>query len=343
MFSLFPLRRLWLVLAVLFALTLFLLSPVLFRQPAPALAVVTLLRRPNGLPTLHCSLADYDALSRSYAAWRVAATDSWSALGFPTHSSLARVFSIFDLGASVAKSDARREIFNFAPPRASASTCPLVYYGPSGDGGKWLCSVENMRKGCIIYSLGSRNEFDFEESMLATTPCTIHTFDCTVDGSAKPNNPRVVFHRQCLGDRDDARHYLPLAALAAENGHAHIDILKMDIEGGEYSVFRALAAARGDPATASLLPDQISFESHVNVDDNFWRMWSDVLDLGYAIVSREDNIYCSHCVEYTVVRAFLPAPPDSPPPPAAATAAHAATGTAAALSIALQRRRFPLR
>jgi hypothetical protein len=47
----------------------------------------------------------------------VAATDSWSALGFPTHSSLARIFSVFDLGASEAKGDARRQIFNFAPPR----------------------------------------------------------------------------------------------------------------------------------------------------------------------------------------------------------------------------------
>ena len=96
----------------------------------------------------------------------------------------------------------------------------------------------------------------------------------------------------------------------------------MDIEGGEYPVFASLADM---PAEAShLLPDQISFELHIgrsaspqscgSTNCEFWRLWSNVLDLGYVPVSREDNALCVMCVEYTLARIFEPSPRHTPPP-----------------------------
>lgn len=272
--------------------------------------------------------ADFAAASSARAAWRVAPTDTWSQHGWPSANAVIEYVT--------------RPVFNYAPPRAATAPCTLRRYGGVGDGGKWLCSLAELAPGCVIYSLGSRNEFDFEAAMLAATPCAIHTFDCTVDGSTKPADPRIVFHRQCLGDsatiadlnaRTGSTHdpalFLSLERLAAANGHARIDVLKMDIEGGEYPVFQALATAAAGGATERLLPDQISFELHVSNENfatticsycDFWRLWSDVVDLGYVAISREDNPLCGHCAEFTLVRAF-PAVARADVPPSAPAAA----------------------
>ena len=265
--------------------------------------------------------SDFAQASHAAAAWGAAPTDTWAALDFPGPNK-------------------QLPIFNYAPPLARS--CERRRYGATGDGGKFLCSLAALKPGCVIYSLGSRNQFDFEAAMLAETPCAIHTFDCTVDGSTKPADARVIFHRQCLGDGATAAllnarqpagtpaltaaDFFTLAELAASNGHSHIDVLKMDVEAGEYPIFASLAAT---PREADhLLPDQISFELHVarppwfecEPQCDFWRLWSDALDLGYAIVSREDNALCDSCVEYTLARVSRSLPRRRYPPKAPAAA-----------------------
>lgn len=296
---------------------------------------------PHSFPqTLGWKSADFEATARSHIAWRHLPKDTWSKFNFPHYSPDQKLQSF--------------PIFNFAPPLA-AKICSLTKYGGSDDGGKFLCSLDQLQEGCVIYSLGSNNNFQFEMSMLRETPCSIHTFDCTVDGFNKPADPRVVFHRQCLGNRVaigesmrllgrsfDSSLFFSLAELAFQNGHDAITILKMDIENGEYSVFESLS---DDVAIHKhLLPDQISFELHVSERDplgfpegicavcNVWTLWSNVLDLGYAIVSREDNPLCPHCAEYTLVRAFQPSPIKSLPPcaPSAALVDPWLEGTRAA-------------
>ena len=194
----------------------------------------------------------------------------------------------------------------------------LARFGGDGDGGKLLCGVHNLPPGCVVYSLGSRNDFSFEAAVLAATPCKVATFDCTVDGAERPRDARLSFHRQCLGDEPGQ---FSIAQLAEANGDAHIDILKMDIEGGEHSVFaslRAHAAAaaaaaerggRGRGGEDSLLPDQIVFELHAWDASETARvaaLWSSVFALGYRIAAREDNPTHPGCAEFTVVRVLAP-------------------------------------
>jgi len=165
-----------------------------------------------------------------------------------------------------------------------------------------------------VYSLGSNNDFSFETAMLAATPCEVHTFDCTSE-APKAYMPRHAFHKVCLGDAVDATHGT-LASITAGLRHSHISLLKMDIEGGEFSVFAAFhravfAAAPGAPraAVARVLPDQISFELHnetLSAGHDANVVWPQLADLGYVIVSREDNPECGICAEFTVVRAFEP-------------------------------------
>lgn len=74
-----------------------------------------------------------------------------------------------------------------ATPRLS--DCPGLTRFPesevntASDGGKWLCGIKSLGEGCVIYSLGSNAEFDFEYEMVEATPCEVFTFDCTVSES----------------------------------------------------------------------------------------------------------------------------------------------------------------
>ena len=168
--------------------------------------------------------------------------------------------SVYGLGHRRAPGIDLSQLAHAIVPLQAVRACPeLARYGGQhaqdkivGDGGKLLCGLTSLPRDCVIYSLGSANDFSFEETMLRATPCAIHTFDCTVDGATKPADSRIVFHRQCLGD-GGAPGFFSLPQLAAQNGHTRIDLLKMDIEGGEYGVFASLLAAASSGNTG-LLP-----------------------------------------------------------------------------------------
>ena len=227
--------------------------------------------------------------------------------------------------------------FDVAPPLqncAPLSRYPLNFADPLqwDDGGKLLCNVGALELGCVIYSLGSAGDFRFEMSMHASSPCEIFTFDCTPLAAGaqsldaiKPY-PRIHFHPICLGSSDDpASQYRSLSSIAAQFGHTKIVLLKMDIEGFENPVVEALYNQAAHNATSkvllSLLPAQINMEVHwsVAMPDLAWStragaagleagdlamIWVQLSDLGYVPITRENNLECPHCAEFTMVRAF---------------------------------------
>jgi hypothetical protein len=96
-----------------------------------------------------------------------------------------------------------------------------------------------------------------------------------------------------------------------------IDLLKMDIEGYEYDVIASWTGSRA-------LPRQMAVELHYagiyygtndynNIASNQNLLWplrslglsdlslfvSHIVDMGYSIVSKEDNPLCPHCSELT--------------------------------------------
>ena len=239
----------------------------------------------------------------------------------------------------------RHARFDASPPVARCA--PLTRLGAGvtrGDGGKWLCGQAALTPGCIIYSLGSNNEWDFEVAVLAETPCEVFTFDCT-SNPPPPDiaTPRLHFERVCLG-HGGGDTFRTLGELAAARGHATISLLKMDIEGYEFDVVESLWRSAllggdggGNPAAAvaaaqALLPAQLTVEVHDasimrglawNCADVCSRspppygkgvalssgemlpLFVQLTDLGYVAVSREDNNMCTECVEFTFIRAFV--------------------------------------
>jgi hypothetical protein len=129
--------------------------------------------------------------------------------------------------------------------------CPhhVERIGALGDGGKWVCGVERLAKEqkCVIYSFGINGESSFEATLLDRAPgCEVWGYDFTVKsfGPEIEDYPllkaRSHFQPWALGGRnahgpEDESKYYTLDALMKLNGHTFIDVLKIDVEGAEFS------------------------------------------------------------------------------------------------------------
>lgn len=210
------------------------------------------------------------------------------------------------------------------PPLECAQ--PLKRYGErttgilagTGDGGKWLCGVEEVLNAgsCSIFSLGSNGDFSFEELMTQVTACHVYTFDCTTVSPAEVGSSgRIHFQQVCIDSADSADGRMKmLSTVTRELGLGSIQLLKMDIEGFEHRVLDAfLRNYRVDRTFSATLPGQISLEVHhtdlpwlpqgVQIPmETLGSAFMALAEMGYSLVSREDNPSCPHCSEFTYVR-----------------------------------------
>ncbi|KXS19255.1 hypothetical protein M427DRAFT_472686 [Gonapodya prolifera JEL478] len=199
------------------------------------------------------------------------------------------------------------DMYNLIPTTYMCDPNHLARRPAIGDGGKWICVVPKTEP-CIIYSLGSNGDFSFEDAMHAESggKCQIWTFDCT---STEPpaTHSYINFRPWCLSDVDNAgvtygRIYKTFESIVTELGHNAVDILKMDIEGGEHQVFRTLLK---NPV---VLPTQIAVEMHFygsllyNTRQvlEYYKSWR---KLGYHVVIKEHNVLCTACTEFLLVHA----------------------------------------
>ena len=93
--------------------------------------------------------------------------------------------------------------------------------------------------------------------------------------------------------------------LLYENGHARVHVLKVDIEGGEYSVFADILTQ----FNSTKLPYQISFESHWWNRDIYHailhqHVFAQLWQSGYRFMQHELNPWDNACVEWTLMRVF---------------------------------------
>ena len=160
--------------------------------------------------------------------------------------------------------------------------------GAFGDGGKWICDLYRLksRSDCLVYSVGSSGDFAFEIELKKVMPhCEIHTFD---------KNPypcptgTCTFHQILFGN---GSHFINTSKswteVVQELNHAQrlIDILKIDIEGDEYSFFPLIF--QSNPKT---WPRQILMESHPTNVTLIHRLFGLIRSHDYVIFSKENNV-----------------------------------------------------
>ncbi|KAI0742234.1 methyltransferase domain-containing protein [Daedaleopsis nitida] len=143
-------------------------------------------------------------------------------------------------------------VWDFFPPVYS---CPheVDRLGALADGGKWMCGISRIqdKPDCVIYSFGIDSSYSFEATLLQSTRfCQVWIYDSTKGDGAQEYIPRALrdrahFGKLALGSSDrhgDGDHpkMWTLKSIMAENGHSHIEFLRLDIEGWEWETFRRI-------------------------------------------------------------------------------------------------------
>jgi FkbM family methyltransferase len=197
----------------------------------------------------------------------------------------------------------------------------MVRVGTFGDGGKWVSDPQSLRTGTVVYSFGAGTEISFDAEMAGLYGCEVHCFDPTPSlernfAHCRPGQPvgkgTFSFHAVGLGPvsldpekaddlvlEDQKCKVKRLSEIAAELGHSHVDILKIDIEGGEMA---ALTEIIMSGTLKSLSVKQLLVEFHL-LDDEHWGAFVKIINLlrerGYLLFRKEFNpIDPGHCGEF---------------------------------------------
>ena len=134
--------------------------------------------------------------------------------------------------------------------------------GDGPDGVKWVCGLQHLNassssRQCVVYSIGSNNQWEFEVRMNELLPhCDIFTFNPTVD---IPTPPSVIEHKVefkkwgLAGTDDEEKSMFLLSSIMQRLNHSHIDVLKIDVEGYEWTAIPALDAQNVCPSIGQLM------------------------------------------------------------------------------------------
>jgi hypothetical protein len=187
-------------------------------------------------------------------------------------------------------------------------------YSSFGDGPKFLCGVDliaekNKKDPCLVYSVGSHNQIDFEVAVSNFLGCETHTFDPTLK-SAFVGDKYATFHPWGIGIDGEPKSYggfkwtgKGIETIMKELGHMNrtLDILKIDCEGCEYQampvLFEAISAGR-------IKVNQIQIELHGVIYDRVESFFEAVDKAKMRVFHKERNHWgCDgyECLEYALI------------------------------------------
>lgn len=201
--------------------------------------------------------------------------------------------------------------------------------GANADGGKWVCGGDAHPPRCEVLSLGSALDNTFEHRMHVASGCRSYIVDPTLDGA--PLQERTRFATRLRKDGSsfngsvgvgDPSAVAPFAIVSLDTlvGDRYgmstavrgrsvlgaprtLSVLKVDIEGHEFSVMAQMARLCRDDI---LRVDSLHVEIHLTMTTlgALHRLFDDARACGLALHHREDNeLGCSRneCAEFSWV------------------------------------------
>lgn len=117
--------------------------------------------------------------------------------------------------------------------------------GPSNDYGKNICldHWKSPNTNCLVYSFGSQFKFGFENAIIKSYQCEVHTFDPSMSTEGRVIPKGINFHLTGLSGKDEnttiqdriwQMRTLSTIIMSLHHSERKIDILKIDIEGWEW-------------------------------------------------------------------------------------------------------------
>lgn len=172
--------------------------------------------------------------------------------------------------------------------------------GRLGDGGKWICDPHRYKekKDCLIYSVGSHDDFSFEVEVknVLGEHCEVHTFD-PADYSRGAKKAGSIYHQwgisNVAGTSEKGEIMKTLRQTAEELGHIGrtIDIFKIDCEGCELDSWETWV----DSSTVGVNLQQVLVEVHAirnrMVQPATTNFFKGMHKHGYVIFHKEPNIH----------------------------------------------------
>lgn len=197
--------------------------------------------------------------------------------------------------------------------------------GTRFDGGKWICDPQSLPESSVVYSFGIGDNISFDMDMAGLFGCDVHMFDpspTVVAGFDRFRSGQscgkghLSYHPLGLGPVSTAAgrqwdlviegkrcEVRSLAEIAKSLNHTHVDVLKIDIEGGEFASLQQMLAAR---TLVSLQVEQLLVEFHLWDDTSFLDFVRTVGGLkkeGYLIFRKEFNPYAADkCAEFSFAK-----------------------------------------
>jgi len=177
-------------------------------------------------------------------------------------------------------------------------TCPHEFrLGKLGDGGKWVCDPHRIPKeSCIIYSIGSNGNFQFEVESFkhVSKSCEIHTFDLkkegrNVDFAQEAAKVGVNFHHWGLGEKSGSlQNMKTFKEIMVDLHHEKrtIDLMKIDCERCEYDQFRQWLK---DWNELGMTVRQIMLEIHNSDLPHVVDLFNEFQKAGYVMFHKEAN------------------------------------------------------
>ncbi|QSJ17343.1 FkbM family methyltransferase [Nostoc sp. UHCC 0702] len=194
----------------------------------------------------------------------------------------------------------------------------LLHIG-TGYGG-WVVPKDLLQAESICYCVGCGEDITFDLGLIETFDCHVYAFDPTpraikhVREHAAHYDQYHFFDIGLWDQEEKLRFYAPknldhvshsalnlqkteeffeakvdrLANIMQKNGHTHIDLLKLDIEGAEYKVINSIIEDKLDIKILCIEYDEAGIPLDTNYKNRIKQSVASILDSGYSMVCAQN-------------------------------------------------------